>query len=595
MTFIPISIPPGVVKTNSDYAATGRWIDSDKVRFVSGFAEKIGGVSKFFEESFEGVARGARAWASFAGVQHLVWGTQKDLYVLRQGVITRITPYRITGIALTNPFDTTNGSAVVTVTDASHGVTAAGVVVTFSGASAVGGITIDGDYEITSIVDSNSYTITHTSAATSTATGGGSVTAAYEINPGLLSPEYTFGWGGGGWGDDLWGLGSSIATATISEPRWWSIDTYGEDLILSYLDGTLYHYDTSGGPVRPGMVSGAPAQIRSSFVTPERYIFALGCTNISGDFDAMTVRWPDVDDFTDWTPSSTNRANERKLQGGSRLIAGTALTSGVSLVWSDYGVFSFQFTGSRFIYDSRLIGTECGLIGPHAYCKTDMMAFWVSAFGFHVYSSYVQQIPNQDDISDWVAANINQQHVSKTIAWYNKAFNEVWFAFPTTTTEPDSYVAVNLDTYAWINGTLARTAAAKYTSGETRPIMFGADGYIYMHEITSHHNDDGEAMRASLSMGLFALNDGNVSVDIWGFEPDTKRQSGDLAVTIYGKDHPKDSVMDTETITVGESDKLVDCHVSGRNIAIDIVSDVVDGDFRLGKFGVEITVAGKKR
>jgi hypothetical protein len=597
MPFIPITIPPGVVKTNSDFAATGRWIDMDKVRFTSGFPEKIGGIRKFFAGQFTGKARGARAWSASDGVQHLMWGTQNDLYVLRQGTKTRITPYRknATNIALTDPFSTTNGSPIVTVTDTLHGISNVGVTVTFSGASAVGGITINGDYLVTEIVDPDNFKITHTSNATSTATGGGSVTASYEINFGLESPSYALGWGVGGWGEGYWGMEASIAESTLSDMRWWSIDGYGEDVMVCPLMETVYHYDTSAGPARPAKLTNAPAQIRYVFVTPERYIFALGCTNLAGDFDAMTVRWPDVDDFTVWTPTSTNTANERKLQLGSRLMAGVGLTSGVSLVWSDYAVFAFQFTGSRFIYDDHPVGTECGLIGPHAFCKTDQMAFWMSAYGFHVYSSYVQSIPNQDDIRDWVAAMINIQHLQKTFAFYNKNFNEVWFVFPTTTSEPDTYVAVNLDAYYWMNGTYDRTCHAKYTSGEIRPILFGTNGYIYLHETTDNHDNDGAAMRAFLDMGLFALNDGNDSVDIFGFAPDTQRQSGDLQVTMYAKDWPKDEVMDTDAITVGETDRLVDCRVSGRHVGLTIVSDTIAGDFRLGKFGVEITGAGKKR
>lgn len=597
MPFIPITIPPGVVKTNSAYAATGRWINTDKVRFANGYAEKIGGIRKFFSEPFEGLARGARAWASSDGIQHLVWGTQNDLYVLRQSGMTVITPYRGDRFetTLTNPFTTTSGSAIVTVADTAHGISSAGVIATFSGASAVGGITINGDYTVTSIVDDNSFRITHGSNASSAATGGGTVTASYEINFGTADAVITAGWGEGGWGEDGWGGGDSASGSVLVDQRWWSIDGYGEDLIICPLMGTLYYYDTSAGPARPDPIENAPAQIRSSFVTGERYIMALGCTNDIGDFDAMLVRWPDIDDLTDWTPTSVNTSNERRLQGGSRLMAGAALTSGVALVWSDYGVFAFQFTGSQFIYDSRLIGTECGLIGPQAYCKTDMTAFWMSSYGFHVYSSYVQPIPNQGNVLDWVTSIINLEHVSKTFAFYNKNFNEVWFVFPTTSSEPDTYVAVSLDNFEWVHGTYDRTAAAKYTSGEIRPVLFGTDSYIYLHEITDDHNNDGEIMPATLEMGLFALDDGNTSVDIFGFVPDTQRQTGDLEVYIYGKDHPKDVVMDGETLIVGETDRMVDARISGRQVGMTITSAAMNGDFKLGKFGVEITGAGKKR
>lgn len=85
---------------------------------------------------------------------------------------------------LTDPFTTTSGSAVVNVHVPAHGLVGAGSgqKVGFWNQTAVGGITITNTqtlyYPITSIVDVDNFTITHTSSATSSASGGGTV--AYE-------------------------------------------------------------------------------------------------------------------------------------------------------------------------------------------------------------------------------------------------------------------------------------------------------------------------------------------------------------------------------------------------------------------------------
>ena len=71
-----------------------------------------------------------------------------------------------------NPLSVTNGSPTVTVTQAAHGL-ATGDTITLAGATAVGGITPSGAYQVT-VLTSSTYTITHGSNATSTATGGGS-------------------------------------------------------------------------------------------------------------------------------------------------------------------------------------------------------------------------------------------------------------------------------------------------------------------------------------------------------------------------------------------------------------------------------------
>ena len=79
-----------------------------------------------------------------------------------------------------NPFVVTDGSATITVTHTAHGLSVCNYV-TFSGSSAVGGITPNSvEMKIVTVADANTYTVTFTSAATSGATGGGSsITAKY--------------------------------------------------------------------------------------------------------------------------------------------------------------------------------------------------------------------------------------------------------------------------------------------------------------------------------------------------------------------------------------------------------------------------------
>ena len=79
---------------------------------------------------------------------------------------------------LSGPF-TANGTAIITVAHTNHGATE-GDFVTYSGASTLNGADFNAEYEITSIVDANSYTITHTGNVSS-GTGGGTVTANISI------------------------------------------------------------------------------------------------------------------------------------------------------------------------------------------------------------------------------------------------------------------------------------------------------------------------------------------------------------------------------------------------------------------------------
>ena len=48
---------PGLNREGTDYANEGGWYDGDKVRFRSGFPEKIGGWSRLSNDTYLGTAR----------------------------------------------------------------------------------------------------------------------------------------------------------------------------------------------------------------------------------------------------------------------------------------------------------------------------------------------------------------------------------------------------------------------------------------------------------------------------------------------------------------------------------------------------------
>jgi hypothetical protein len=75
----------------------------------------------------------------------------------------------------------------------------------------------------------------------------------------------------------------------------------------------------------------------------------------------------------------------------------------------------------------------------------------------------------------------------------------------------------------------------------------GHDGHIYLHE--NGHNNDGAAIRVSLTLVPFALNDGAGSFELDGIRLGVKDQAGDLTVGISAHDAPCSGVIDSVRIT----------------------------------------------
>lgn len=250
MPVVKIPFKPGVNKEITSYAVEGGFFNCDKIRFRSGFAEKIGGwINYSYNNTFVGVGRTLLNWVSYNpnGYNCLALGTNQKYYVEYSGIYNDITPIRTTFTGLTNPFATVSGSPLVTVTIAGHS-TSAGSFVTFSGATAVNGLTLNGQYEVITTPDGSTFTIIASANASGTGTGGGTVTAVFTINAGSGVVASALGWGNGGWGGQVgvantgWGMSGPTSSSTSIPLQIWSQCNFNQDLIFSPSGGPLYYW-----------------------------------------------------------------------------------------------------------------------------------------------------------------------------------------------------------------------------------------------------------------------------------------------------------------------------------------------------------------
>lgn len=207
-----LQLRPGVNREGTSLANEGGWFECDKVRFRSGYPQKLGGWQPISNSTYEGFARSLWNWVTLRGYNIMGVGTNVKYYIESGGSYNNVTPIRATE-TLTDPFTTTIGSPVVTVSAPGHGAIQ-GDYVTFSGATAVGGLTLNGEYTIT-YISSSAYSITASSNATSSATGGGTVTATYQINVGQAIFSYTTGWSAGLWGGVIDNAGQTTLSSAL--------------------------------------------------------------------------------------------------------------------------------------------------------------------------------------------------------------------------------------------------------------------------------------------------------------------------------------------------------------------------------------------
>lgn len=583
---------PGISKRSSPLAVGTRWIDSDKVLFVDGKPEKFPGWTTLTVTSVTDPIRGLLQWSTLELLSFFAMGTHRKLYVVDFGNDPAdITPIESTG-TLTNPFSTVSGSATVTVADTAHGRHEDDEV-RFDGATAVGGITIDGAYQVSTLVDDDSYTIEHTSAALTTAgPGGGSVDYEYEIPVGTVDPIEGDGYGVGGYGLGDYGEPSEDGSTIIFEPRVWSLAQNGDLLYANPLDGGIFVFDPADTPSyqRAEALTNAPTVCRGIIVTPERFLFALGVDN-----DPLNIKWPDQDDHTDWTPLSTNTANSRRLTIGTRIIGAFSLGNGITGVWTDRALYRFQYTGSSFVYNSAPVGQNCGLVSPMAVVQRLGVAYWMSRRGFHMWGGggAPQFITNSEDVSEYVIRGLRQSgYEYKCNGFYWPRYDLVlWCYVPTDETEPGLYAGVCLKDNSWIVGTLERTSGV--LGLDERPVLASADGWLIQHE--DGLDADGEIMQCYIERAPLQLAGGVMLGEINGVVTDMQRQIGTMSFDISTYDRINDGVLDTERIDFEPGEDLLDPSIGGRIAKVIIRSEALGGDFRIGAPLLHVMATGKQR
>ena len=181
MPITKLKFKPGVISDITSESNEGGFVDGDKVRFRFGFPEKFGGWTKYSPNTYQGSARRLHNWVALDGSDFMGIGTHLKYYIEEGQLFNDITPIRSTTALGGITFSATNGSTTITVNDPAHGANL-GDFVTFSGAASLGGtITatiLNAEFQVASLISSNSYTITSSVAANSSDTGNGTFTDA---------------------------------------------------------------------------------------------------------------------------------------------------------------------------------------------------------------------------------------------------------------------------------------------------------------------------------------------------------------------------------------------------------------------------------
>ncbi len=536
MPFIALRFKPGVNRDQTNYSNEGGWYECDKVRFLSGFPQKIGGWLKQTPNTFLGTCRQLFNYVTTYGDNLLAVGTNLKLYLEAGGYFYDITPLQATTVAGDVTFSASNGSSTVTVLDTGAPATV-GNYVQFTGAASLGGnvtaaiLNVDQGFEIATVINANAYTIEVpvTANASDVGNGGASTIGKYQINVGPSGGTFGYGWGTDGWSRLEWGLGGTTPVA-INGIDWW-YDNFDNDLVANIRDGAIYYWER-GSSTNPGTALLTNAILLSAKATADGYSanavpvkamqvlvsqndkhllafgsVPFGSTNLA-DFDPLLIRWADQDNPGQWTPTPTNSAGFIRVSRGSRIVRALPTRQEI-LVWTESHLYSFQYLGTTDVFGLQELADNISILSPRAAVTVNNVTYWMGHDKFYVYSGRVETLPCT--LRQFVYQDINYSQADTIISGTNEGWNEVWWIYPSSTSSyPNRYVIYNYLERIWYYGNIDRTAwldspLREYPMAVNTPS--GSDtGVLYDQE--NGLDDDGTPIESYIQSSDFDIADG---------------------------------------------------------------------------------------
>lgn len=637
MPLTKIQLRPGLVRDTTSYANEGGWYYCNKIRFRSGSPESIGGWVRASTDTYLGTCTALMPWASLTGAAYCAVGTNLKYYVEYGSQLFDITPIRSTTNPLgNNPIATSNGLAVLTITDTGHGA-GYGDYVTLSGATGpIAGIPaaeINAEHSITRVVDANTYEITVTTSANAATTGGGAaVVAEYQLSVGLAYQVAGTGWGASVWqGDGFMPAGLQVSwgettTPTISGSlRVWTQAAFGEDLLFCARDAEIYYWDSSGGTgaravylTDVGGASDVPTIACCVLVTDSRHVVALGCNPLgSAVQDPLMVRWADSESIVDWTPTATNTAGGQRLTVGTKIL-GARNSRVETLIWTDAALYSMSYIGGDLEFGFQQIGTPISILGPNAMAVVGGTAYWLGHDKFYMYNGTVQTL--SCPLIRMLIDNINHEQEYQIFAGTNEQFTEVtWFYCSTGSLTVDSYITYNYNENIWYFGTLARSAWADSGIRSNPMAADNVNNVLVYHEQGVDDNSTGipSAINSYIESSDFDLGDGHQFMFISRIIPDVSFEGSTAAtpqatITLKTRNSPgstwatssnqpsASTITSTElaasifTSPIEEYTPQAWVRLRGRQAAFRIESNAVGVKWQLGALRLDIRPDGRR-
>lgn len=572
MTYLPLQLPPGIVRGANPDDAPGRWYDGSLIRWREGVMEPVGGWSKVTASALASTPRKIHQWRTDANVAATLIGCTDHLYADDSGTFTDVAPADLVGLSTgaggfgTGPY---GAEAYGTARTGDTAILPTRTAWSFAnwGEDVLAVASSDGRLFYYDSSNPSTDVTTVGVYAVSTISRTSNVATIVTTTPHNLANGDTVKIAG----VSSSGFNTTSATVTVTNSTTFTYANTGTD------------GSSSGGTVTDLSV---PTANRAVLVTPERHVLLLQAGG-----EERRVAWSSREDYTDFKyASTTNTAGFLDLQTETPLVSAVGVREG-TLIFSVNRVFLLRYVGLPFIYGADELGSS-SIYSPNAFAEIDGRAVWMDSSGFMLYDGGSIRAMSSS-LTDYVFSNIDPIYGPRvSFAMRNGKYDEVWFFYPSSgSTECDRYVVWNYSEDWWSMGTLARSAGFPAGVGNY-PIMGGTDGHIYQHEFGWTYDSFNCANNIFVASGTLNLPGAEQSMHITQLMPSNGGDYDLTKYTLFTRMTPNGAERQFGPY-YSRSDGYVDTRATGRDVRIRICANDA-GDWSIGRIRMKVASGGRR-
>jgi len=606
--FFNLKFIPGFHRESTKYAEEGKWFDGNRVRFREGKPENLRGYTKFSTDTISGFARDALTWTDNNTRKYLAYGTNTQLYVVQNEDRTDSTPIATT-TSVSNNFVTSAGKASVKINlgyTPSQNVSV-GDRIEFVGVDNFSGTSVNGTFGITLVSAQDAFYITANATATANATNVGGTNGSINL---LIPNEESndiqgLGYSAGVWsGQQAWNFPASSSDIVFQGAQW-KLDTYGEDLLalrrkskIAYLDVSENNYTIA----RASIVGTAP-YANSFIVSPnDGHVVCYGASVSANDTTIVPLRvaWSDQNNFRVWEPTATNTAGSVNLTEGSRIVGAIRSRNTIN-IWTDKAMYIQEFVGTPFIFRFTQVGSNCGMISPHAAVDIDGVSYWMGDNNFYMYDGRVNTMPCT--IRRHLFESFNMVQKDKVYAGINSEFKEIIWLYPRDESlEPNAYVIYNYEEQTWVYGSLFENGITTTfadrgvfdTTVLTGRTSATGDMLVWNNEPDDIYTGDGQTLSSFIESAEFDLDEGKQLMFADKLIPDYTFSTGEqIKFSIKTRRYPSDDFQEKGPFTINADTQKVNMRARGRQSVVRVSADAA-GQWRWGSVRLAMQPDGER-